>query len=269
MNIAPGRAGRLLLALVPFVILALVYVVASAERRAANPDDKLLPPVGEMVQAVHRLAFTEDERTGEYTMWADTVASLRRLALGLGIATLLGVCFGLLLGLLPVVSATFAPLVAVLSMIPPMAVLPVLFIVFGLGELSKVVLIVIGIAPFLTRDLALAVRALPAEQLVKAQTLGASTWQIAIRVVLPQIMPRVVDAVRLSLGPAFLFLISAEAIASDVGLGYRIFLVRRYLAMDVILPYVAWITLLSYLLDAALARGSRAAWGWYHGTGDR
>ena len=48
------------------------------------------------------------------------------------------------------------------------------------------------------------------------------------------------------LGPAFLFLISAEAIAADVGLGYRIFLVRRYLSMDVILPYVAWITLLAF-----------------------
>ena len=68
-------------------------------------------------------------------------------------------------------------------MIPPMAVLPILFIVFGLGDLSKVVLIVFGIAPFMVRDLALAVDGLPREQMVKAQTLGASTWQIAIRVV--------------------------------------------------------------------------------------
>ena len=115
-------------------------------------------------------------------------------------------------------------------MIPPMAVLPILFIIFGLGELSKVVLIVFGVAPFLVRDLSpWPCRALPREQLIKAQTLGASTWQIAIRVVLPQIMPRLIEALRLSLGPAFLFLISAEAIAADAGLGYRIFLVRRYL----------------------------------------
>ncbi len=135
-----------------------------------------------------------------------------------------------------------------------MAMLPILFIVFGLGDLSKVVLIVFGVAPFLVRDVAFAVDRLPHEQMVKAQTLGASTWQVAIRVVLPQIMPRLIEAVRLSLGPAFLFLISAEAIAADTGLGYRIFLVRRYLSMDVILPYVAWITLLAYLMDfAALA----------------
>ncbi len=60
--------------------------------------------------------------------------------------------------------------------------------------------------------------------------------------VLPQIWPRLIDSLRLTLGSAWLFLIAAEAIASTEGLGYRIFLVRRYLAMDVILPYVVWIT---------------------------
>ncbi len=130
--------------------------------------------------------------------------------------------------MLPIVDATFRPVVAAICLIPPMAMLPILFIVFGLGDLSKVVLIVFGVAPFLTRDMAFAVERLPREQLIKAQTLGASTWQVAIRVVLPQIMPRLIEGVRLSLGPAFLFLISAEAIAADTGLGYRIFLVRRY-----------------------------------------
>ena len=75
-------------------------------------------------------------------------------------------------------------------------------------------------------------------------------------------MPRLIEALRLSLGPAFLFLISAEAIAAESGLGYRIFLLRRYLAMDVILPYVAWITLLAYVMDFGLARLSRAAFPW-------
>jgi NitT/TauT family transport system permease protein len=262
MNIVPGRGSRLVLALVPFFIIAFVYVVGSAERRADNPDDKLLPPVSEMATTVHRLAFVPDRRSGEIVLWSDTGASLRRLGLGLGIATALGLVFGLSIGLLPIVGASLSTLIAVLSMIPPMAVLPILFIVFGLGELSKVVLIVFGVAPFLIRDLTLAVGNLPAEQLVKAQTLGASTWQLAIRVVLPQVMPRLIESLRLSLGPAFLFLISAEAIAADVGLGYRIFLVRRYLAMDVILPYVAWITLLAYLMDYALAQFARRVFPW-------
>ena len=179
-------------------------------------------------------------------------------------ATLIGLSLGLALGVLPLVDAALRPVVSAICLIPPMAMLPILFIVFGLGDLSKIVLIVFGVAPFLVRDVAFAVDRLPREQLVKAQTLGASTWQVAIRVVLPQIMPRLIEAVRLSLGPAFLFLISAEAIAADTGLGYRIFLVRRYLSMDVILPYVAWITLIAYLMDFALSRLSQSAFAWAH-----
>ena len=88
-----------------------------------------------------------------------------------------------------------------------------------------------------------------------------------LRVALPQIAPRLIQGVRLSLGPAWLFLIAAEAIASDSGLGYRIFLVRRYLAMDVILPYVLWITLLAFLIDYALRLLARRAFGWAHQGG--
>jgi len=103
---------------------------------------------------------------------------------------------------------------------------------------------------------------LPREQIVKAQTLGASSLVIALRVALPQVLPRLIGAVRLALGPAWLFLIAAEAIAADQGLGYRIFLVRRYLAMDVILTYVAWITLLAFAMDAGLRALSRRAFPW-------
>ena len=108
---------------------------------------------------------------------------------------------------------------------------------------------------------------MPREQIIKAQTLGASSWQIMIRVALPQAMPRLLQAMRLALGPAWVFLISAEAIASDIGLGYRIFLVRRYLAMDVIIPYVAWIALLAIAMDAAFVFLSRRLFPWAHGGG--
>jgi NitT/TauT family transport system permease protein len=64
------------------------------------------------------------------------------------------------------------------------------------------------------------------------------------------------------MGSAWLFLIAAEAIASTQGLGYRIFLVRRYLAMDVILPYVVWITLLAVLADFALRALRAKAFRW-------
>jgi NitT/TauT family transport system permease protein len=77
-------------------------------------------------------------------------------------------------------------------------------------------------------------------------------------------MPRLIDSVRLSLGAAWLYLIAAEAIAAESGLGYRIFLMRRYLAMDVILPYVVWITFLAFSLDFILRVVQRIAFRWMY-----
>ncbi|MEM7719854.1 MAG: ABC transporter permease subunit [Pseudomonadota bacterium] len=262
INITPGRALSLFLLLLPFAAVAVAYAIGSEIRLTANPSDKLLPAPSTIGDTIVRLTTEGDRRTGRVLFWYDTWASLKRLFLGIGISAGLGLLFGLLIGLLPVARSLLAQFVAVLSMIPPLALLPILFIVFGLGEVSKVVLIVVGTLPFIIRDLSQRTLEIPQELLVKAQTLGASSWVIAIRVALPQVMPRLIQAVRLSLGPAWLFLIAAEAIASDAGLGYRIFLVRRYLAMDVILTYVIWITLLAFAIDWVLRWASRRFFPW-------
>jgi NitT/TauT family transport system permease protein len=265
LNRQPDRAGKIALGLLPLVLLVLAYWLASDARLAENPNDKLMPAFGSFVDAIERLAFEPNKRSGEYLFWNDTAASLKRIALGVSLSALIGLVFGIVIGLLPLVRAGLSPLVTVLSLIPPMAILPILFIVFGLGELSKVMLIVIGITPFIIRDLQGRVMEIPQEILIKAQTLGANTWQIVVRVVLPQVLPRLLDAVRLSLGSAWLFLIAAEAIAATEGLGYRIFLVRRYMSMDIILPYVAWIAVLAFAMDWSLKTLSRWLFPWYFG----
>lgn len=260
------RSSSILLGSLPILLLMILYLLVAAQRHADNPMDKILPLPGGMAQAMSALMFQPDLLTGQFVFWTDTLASLQRLGMGLGIATITALVIGLVLGVLPPVRATFGPLVTGIAVIPPIALLPILFIALGLGETAKVALIAIGIAPVMVRDIAAHVSALPAEQIVKAQTLGASSWQIMIRVALPQAMPRLIHAVRLALGPAWVFLISAEAIASDVGLGYRIFLVRRYLAMDVIIPYVAWIALLAIVMDVALTQISKRVFPWAHGA---
>ena len=256
----------MLLILLPFALLLFAYFIGSAARLTDNPNDKLLPSASQMVAAIDRLAFTEDKRSGNYLFWQDSAASLTRLGLGIGIAALAGLCLGIAAGILPLLGAPLSPLLTVLSMVPPLAILPILFITFGLGELSKVMLIVIGITPVLARDLEQRAREIPTEILIKAQTLGASTWTLILRVVLPQLLPRLLIALRLVLGSAWLFLIAAEAIASTDGLGYRIFLVRRYMAMDVILPYVIWITLLAWLMDLGLRRVTQLCFPWFAGS---
>ncbi|MBD3897722.1 ABC transporter permease subunit [Halomonas sp. ML-15] len=264
INLTPSRGGRWLLGLLPFLVVAMVYLSLSNARLAENPNDRLLPAPATMANTFYTMATEENQRTGQIVLWADTFASLERLLIGVAISALIGLSVGLINGGLPLIRAKFSPLVTVISLIPPMAILPILFIAFGTGEAAKVALIVIGVTPFLIRDLQGHALRLPDEQLIKAQTLGGNSWQVLTRVILPQLTPRLLNATRLALGTAWLFLIAAEAIAAQEGLGYRIFLVRRYLSMDVILPYVAWITLLAFLLDQLLARTSRLAFPWYH-----
>jgi len=264
LNVRPREGGRLLLGFLPLAAILILYLAASAARHAENPNDRILPTPAAMAAAVKTMAFEKDPRTEQIPLVADTEASLRRLGIGIGLATTTTLILGLAIGLLPLARASLGPLVAAISVVPPIAVLPILFITFGLGETAKIVLIFVGVTPVMVRDLASHVGAIPEEQLVKAQTLGASTWLVTLRVALPQALPRLIESLRLALCPAWVYLISAEAIASDVGLGYRIFLVRRYLAMDVILPYVVWISLLAVAMDLGLAVLSRTAFPWAH-----
>jgi len=263
INRIPTRGWRIALGAAPFVLLGIAYAVASAIRLAENPADKLMPSPATMGRAFWQMATVPDQRSGDLLLWTDTALSLARLGGGVGISALLALVLGIAIGLLPLFRAALAPVVAAVSLIPPLAVLPILFILFGIEETAKVALIVIGIAPIMVRSVAGAVSSIPTEQIVKAQTLGASTWQIVTRVVLPQALPYLVTAVRLGLGPAWIFLISAEAIAATGGLGYRIFLVRRYLDMATILPYVVWITLIAFLIDRALRSASARLFRWH------
>lgn len=264
LHARPGIGLKVALAAIPFVLLVVLYLVASDIRHTENPSDKLLPSLTQLGQAVDRVAFTEDKRTGHYLLWNDTWASLKRLVSGVVLAAITGLLLGLNLGVFPGFRSLFLSSLTFVSMIPPLAILPILFIVVGLGEPAKIVLIFIGVFPVIARDIYLAVRAIPQEQFTKALTLGAGPLTITYRIIMPQIMPRLLNTVRLALGAAWLFLIAAEAIASTDGLGYRIFLVRRYLAMDVIIPYVLWITLMGFTFDALLRWVNRSIYPWYH-----
>jgi NitT/TauT family transport system permease protein len=263
LHASPPPWLRWSLILLPFVLTLVVYLVASDLRHQANAQDKLLPGFVQMGHSLKQLLLVPDKRTGEILLISDTLASLRRIGLGVLLAGTLGLLTGLNMGLLPGIRTLGVAFVTFLSMVPPLAILPILFIALGVGELAKVMLIFFGIFPVITRDIYLATRNVPREQVVKALTLGASGTGVIYRIILPQILPRLLNTVRLALGPAWLFLIAAEAIASTNGLGYRIFLVRRYLAMDVILPYVFWITFIGFVLDWLLRQAISRYYPWF------
>jgi len=266
LHAKPSKPVIWLLASIPVVIIIIIYLVASDIRHAENASDKLLPGVSQMVSAMSQMAFEEDRRTGDILLWKDTYASLKRLLIGIVVAAMLGLMLGLHLALFPIVRAIFGFTLTFVSMVPPLAILPILFIVVGIDELAKVTLIVLGVFPMIARDILMATQKIPKEQITKALTLGASHLGVAYRIILPQIFPRLIESVRLSLGAGWLFLIAAEAIAATEGLGYRIFLVRRYLSMDIIIPYVIWITIIGFTIDFLLRLWIRKRYKWYDPT---
>src|SRR5258708_11879782 len=181
-------------------------------------------------------------------LWKDTKATSRRFFYSLLLLLPAGIV-GLHMGLFPYVGVFFSRFVLFFDKIVALSLLPILFIAFGIDELSKIMLIVIGVTPTIILDTCNLARSVPREQIVKAFTLGAGGFDVAYRVVLRQIAPRGLNSLRLNLKAVMLFLVSGEMIASTDRLAYRIALLRRHMGIDVIIPYVLWVALLLSLVD--------------------
>jgi NitT/TauT family transport system permease protein len=283
----PGIKLQWLLGLLPFILMISVYLYQAEIRHKANPDDKLTPFISQMVDAVKALTYDESVlETEEYieglksesavvvfqtklspwtnsSLFVDTVASLRRLFIGLTLSSVVGLLIGINMGKFPGFRFLVLPFVTFWSIIPPLAILPIILVVMGVEEKSKIALIFIGLSPVIARDIFLTVIKIPKEQTIKVLTLGASQLDLVYRVTLPQIFPRLIENIRLQLGPAWIFLIAAEGVASSEGLGYRIFLVRRYMDLATIIPDVLWITFIGFTMDQILKQWLKRKYSWY------
>jgi len=260
VNVQPSRVASAVLPMLPFVICVIAYIATATIRHQENPRDKLVPTVTKLVDGFQRSAF-EPDRKGELRLWVDTIASTRRFAIGIALL-FLGVIVGLYMGVLPYAELSLYRFVLFFDKVPALALLPILFIVFGLGEVSKIALIVIGVMPTIILDTYLRAKAVPRELITKAMTLNASSFEVMYRIVLPSIFPKVLDTIRLNFKAVILFLIAGESLAATAGLGYRIFVVRRYVAMDIIIPYVIWISFLAFLADLAVRMWIRKRYPW-------
>ncbi len=256
----PGKVTRVLLSAALFVLAIAAYLWTSHVRHQENPQDKVVPTLEKIGDGFYRTAFEED-RKGDYRLLIDTVASGKRFLIAVAL-TSIAVLIGLHMGLLPYVEALLFRFVTFFDKIPALALLPILFIIFGLGEMSKIALIVIGVFPTIILDTYLRAKAVPREQITKGLTLGASDFEVSYHIVLPQILPGVLDTIRLNFKAIIIFLIAGESLAATVGLGYRIFVVRRYIAMDIIIPYVIWMSLLAYAADLAVRAFIRWRYHW-------
>jgi NitT/TauT family transport system permease protein len=271
----PSRTWAMILSWVLFAMGISAYVYTAGQRHAANPEDRVTPTLVQMVLSMRDAALKpaeEDEAVADGSsliarfsasmLWKDTKATSRRFLLSMALL-LPAVFLGLHMGLFPFVGAFFLRFILFFDKIVALSLLPILFIAFGIDELSKVMLIVIGVTPTIILDTFNLTRGVPKEQIVKAFSLGAGDFDVAYRVVLKQIWPRVLNSIRLNLKAVMLFLFAGEMIASTDGLAYRIALLRRHMGMDVIIPYVLWVALLLFLVDLSMRLVNRWLHPWF------
>ena len=271
INAQPGRVYAWILSWFLFAAGIGFYFVTAAQRHKENPEDRVVPTLAQLGEGLHDAAFgTTEEGAGralparffDSMLWLDTVASAKRF----GWAMLLlipAVILGLHVGMFPYIGVFFLRFILFFDKIIALSVLPILFIAFGIDELSKVMLIVIGVTPTIILDTINLTKGVPKEQVVKGFTLGASNFAIAYRIVLKQIFPKILNSIRLNLKSIMLFLFAGEMIASTDGLAYRIALLRRNMGMNTILPYVLWVALLLFLVDMSMRVLNRKLHPWF------
>ena len=273
----PSRTATWTLSWLLFATGIVMYFYTAQKRHKENPDDRVVPTLAQMASGIYQAAMSQDgddapsadtqgqsalERFRHGMLWTDTVASSRRFFYGLALL-FPAVLLGLHMGICPYFGVFFLRFILFFDKIIALSVLPILFIAFGIDELSKVMLIVIGVTPTIILDTFNLTRGVPQEQLVKGFTLGASDFDVAYRVVLKQIWPRVLNSIRLNLKPLMLFLFAGEMIASTDGLAYRIALLRRHMGMNIIIPYVLWVALLLFLVDLAMRLLNKKLHPWF------
>lgn len=156
------------------------------------------------------------------TLWRDVLVSAARATAAVVIALVLGAPLGLWLGQSPRADRIAAPIIYLTYPIPKVVFLTVIFILIGIGDVSKVLLIVLVIVFQVLVSARDASRRIPAEHILSARSLGATPAGIYRHVVVPATLPAIFTATRISIGVAIAVLYLAESFASSDGLGYRI-----------------------------------------------
>jgi NitT/TauT family transport system permease protein len=214
-----------------------------------------LPTVTEIVHALQR-------RLGTYEYWLDLAQSLLRILTGFGLAAVIGVATGVLLGRSRLFANTFGPLTELARPIPAIAIVPVAILLFPTDE-SGIVFITFLAAFFpimvSTRH---AVRALPTLWEDSVRTLGGGRWDVLNQVVLPGILPGVFGGLSVGMGVAWICVISAEMISGRLGVGYRTWQDYTVLAYPQVFVGIITIGVLGFATAAAVELVGRRVTGW-------
>jgi NitT/TauT family transport system permease protein len=194
-----------------------------------------------------------------------TAISVGRICLGFLIGAGLGVILGLSMGLFPWVRAALEPMVAATFPIPKLAIMPLILLVFGLGETSKIVIIAIGVFYLVLINTMTGVLSVDKIYMDVAKSFGASRFDFYRTVALPGALPMIFAGFKLGMGTALLLIVAAELSAARAGIGYMIW--RAYDMFDIERMFVGLIdmSVLGYLLSYGLDYLERLVIPWKSG----
>jgi taurine transport system permease protein len=199
------------------------------------------------------------------TLPRHVAASLARVAVGTALGILFSIPLGVAMSVSPVVSSLLTPLFRFFSVLAGIAWIPIATLWFGYGFGAITFVIFNAVFFVVTYNTLLGVASIPLPLRHAAAALGAGRWAMLTEVLLPGALPNIVTGIRTGLGFAWRGLIAAEMIATDVGLGYMLFLARDFYRTEVIvlgmLVIGAFWLLIDRLLLAPLERATIERWG--------
>jgi len=183
---------------------------------------------------------------------ADVAASFGRIIVGFTVGTLLGIPLGLLMGMSPFVRIFMDPYVEFFRFIPPIAFVTLAVIWFGLGETSKIVLIVYTTVFMVAINTMIGVLGVEPDKRFAALCLGASRTQVFFHVIIPAVIPSIVTGMKIAMGNSFMTVVSAEMVAARSGVGYLIFNSRLFLLTEWIFVGIITLGIMGFISDRAL-----------------
>lgn len=183
--------------------------------------------------------------------------SIGRALLAFAVAIVTGIPIGLLMGMSPAVNAILDPFVQFLRPLPKLALIPLVIVWFGIGELSKFLLIYLSTLLTIIVASAAAVMSVPEGRIRAALSLGATQAQLFRHVILMNALPELFTGVRVAIGIGWTTLIAAEMIASTSGIGWMVLNASSYLRTDVVMLGILILGTTGYLLDLSIVAAQR------------
>lgn len=198
-------------------------------------------------------------------LWGDIGVSALRISIGFLIATAMAVPIGTLMGVNARIEAALEPLMDFIRYMPVVAFIPLTIVWVGIDESQKYLIIWMGTFFQQVLMVADAVRRTPTGLIQLGETLGCGRIALLFHIVVPSALPRMWDALRITLGWAWTWLVVAELVAASSGMGYRITVAQRYFDTETILAYVFVLGLLGLILDQVVRALGRKLFAYQEG----